>query len=421
MVATQNINNSTLSQILQSEKLTGSNFMNFHRNIRISLRSENKLIHLEQPLIPLLLPAASQAARDAYDALFDTQNKMACLMLGSMYPDLQRALENYKEYDMIQELKTMFEEQAKHELEEMLARLALHGLRKRRKMKHGALNLYVGNEIRTAVEAIGSFDLVLPNGLVIILDNCHYAPSITRGVVFVSHLVDNVPCDGIYEIDMQNLYPNGYALDSEAHILNMVPTKKVDKTPYEIWIGNAPNQSYLKVKGCEALVKRDTPDKLEPIIVKYLCVGYPKETMGYYLYNPHENNIFVARYAEFFENKLNLQEASGSHGLLEASGSDVVLELIQEDDTQLSNDTSKRHDEVEPNDVEPHSLEIPIRRSERISQAPNRYGFYVDAEEHELGDINEPPNYRYALSDPESDKWLHAMNAEMQSMKDNQV
>ncbi|GJU59722.1 retrotransposon protein, putative, ty1-copia subclass [Tanacetum coccineum] len=28
------------------------------------------------------------------------------------------------------------------------------------------------------VEAIGSFDLVLPNGLVICLDNCHYAPSI---------------------------------------------------------------------------------------------------------------------------------------------------------------------------------------------------------------------------------------------------
>ncbi|GJZ13804.1 retrotransposon protein, putative, ty1-copia subclass [Tanacetum coccineum] len=27
------------------------------------------------------------------------------------------------------------------------------------------------------VEAIGSFDLVLPNGLVICLDNCHYAPS----------------------------------------------------------------------------------------------------------------------------------------------------------------------------------------------------------------------------------------------------
>ncbi|GJZ49539.1 putative retrotransposon ty1-copia subclass protein [Tanacetum coccineum] len=41
--------------------------------------------------------------------------------------------------------------------------------------------------------------------------------------------------------------------------------------------------------------------------------------------------------------------------------------------------------------------------------------------EHELGDHGEPTNYRAALSDPESDKWLEAMNAEMQSMKDNQV
>ncbi|GKA20981.1 hypothetical protein Tco_0700970 [Tanacetum coccineum] len=41
------------------------------------------------------------------------------------------------------------------------------------------------------VEAIRSDDLVLPNGLVICLDNFRYAPSITRGVVSVSHLVDN--------------------------------------------------------------------------------------------------------------------------------------------------------------------------------------------------------------------------------------
>ncbi|GJT42190.1 zinc finger, CCHC-type containing protein [Tanacetum coccineum] len=39
----------------------------------------------------------------------------------------------------------------------------------------------------------------------------------------------------------------GYALEYAAPILNMVPTKKVDKTPYEIWNGNAANLSYLKV------------------------------------------------------------------------------------------------------------------------------------------------------------------------------
>ncbi|GJV13650.1 retrotransposon protein, putative, ty1-copia subclass [Tanacetum coccineum] len=46
---------------------------------------------------------------------------------------------------------------------------------------------------------------------------------------------------------------------------------------------------------------------------------------------------------------------------------------------------------------------------------------YIDVEEHELGDLGEPTNYKAALLDPESDKWLNAMNVEMQSMKDNEV
>ncbi|GJR77277.1 retrotransposon protein, putative, ty1-copia subclass [Tanacetum coccineum] len=46
---------------------------------------------------------------------------------------------------------------------------------------------------------------------------------------------------------------------------------------------------------------------------------------------------------------------------------------------------------------------------------------HVDDEEHELGDFDEPANYKAALLDPESDKWLNAMNVEMQSMKDNKV
>nr|GEY89791.1 hypothetical protein [Tanacetum cinerariifolium] len=55
------------------------------------------------------------------------------------------------------------------------------GFREARKLKQGVLYLYVGNGVRAQVEEIGSFDLVFPNGLVICLDNCHYAPSITRG------------------------------------------------------------------------------------------------------------------------------------------------------------------------------------------------------------------------------------------------
>ncbi|GKC37733.1 retrotransposon protein, putative, ty1-copia subclass, partial [Tanacetum coccineum] len=154
------------------------------------------------------------------------------------------------------------------------------------------------------------------------------------------------------------------------------------------------------------------PDKLEPISIKCIFVGYPKETIGYSFYYPPENKVLVARNVEFLENSLITQEASGS---LED------LEIIQEEDTHPSINTSLNHEEDDLEIDEPQSDIIPIRRSTRTRNAPNRMCLYIDAEEHELGDLGEPANYKAALLDPESDKWLDAMNVEMQSMKDNEV
>nr|GEY05379.1 hypothetical protein [Tanacetum cinerariifolium] len=66
-----------------------------------------------------LRPEAQDGVKHAtrhYNSGLYCPNEVACLMLGSMSPELQKALENYRAYDMIEELKTMFEEQAKQEL-----------------------------------------------------------------------------------------------------------------------------------------------------------------------------------------------------------------------------------------------------------------------------------------------------------------
>jgi hypothetical protein len=42
-----------------------------------------------------------------------------------------------------------------------------------------------------------------------------------------------------------------YALETIAFTLNMVPTKSVEKTSYEIWTRKCPRVSFLKVWGCE--------------------------------------------------------------------------------------------------------------------------------------------------------------------------
>ncbi|GJR34779.1 retrotransposon protein, putative, ty1-copia subclass [Tanacetum coccineum] len=379
----------------------------------------------------------------------------------------------------------------------------LQGLRESRKLKHGGLSLYIGNEMRAAVEAIGSFDLILPSGLIIVLDNCHFAPSVTRGVVLISRLVnysyihtfrnifvlkDNVfyfnaiPQDGIYEIDMHNLYPNvssmfnvsnkraKHALDSSYlwHFrLGHINKKHMDKLQRDGILQPTHDESLKKCKSCisRKMARKPFPHQVERakdllgLTHTHVCgpfrtvsregdsyfvtftddfshFGYaylmkhkheviPKGNNGLLLILSLENKIFFAQNAEFFENSLMVQKVSRSHGLLESSRSDGGLVLIQEEDTQPSENTSEIHNEVTPIEgpieVDPQNVKVPILRSARIPQEPYRYGFYVDVKEYELGDLNEPPNYKSALLDPEFDKWLEAMNTEMQSMKDNQV
>ncbi|GJU54160.1 retrotransposon protein, putative, ty1-copia subclass [Tanacetum coccineum] len=153
-----------------------------------------------------------------------------------------------------------------------------------------------------------------------------------------------------------------YALETATRILNMVPTKKVDKTPYELWYGKFHNLSYLRIWGYEALVKRDMPNKLQQRSVKCIFIGYPKKTMSYYSYFSLENKIVVARYAEFLEKNLISQEVEG----------------------------------FEP----PQEEVVPVRKSARIHRALDRLCINVEVEEHSLGDLNEPTNYKAALLDP---------------------
>ncbi|GKB47765.1 retrotransposon protein, putative, ty1-copia subclass [Tanacetum coccineum] len=149
--------------------------------------------------------------------------------------------------------------------------------------------------------------------------------------------------------------------------------------------------SNKEVWGCEALVKRDTPDKLEQRSVKCIFIGYSKEMMSYYFYFLPENIIVVAMYAEFFEKRLISQEISGRA---------VDLKEIQkEEDTTPSEITSNIPQEVEG--FEPPQEEvIPIRRSERTRRATNRLCLNVEVKEHSLGDLGEPANYKAAMLDP---------------------
>ncbi|PWA75303.1 hypothetical protein CTI12_AA235060 [Artemisia annua] len=87
-----------------------------HRNLRIILKYEGKLDLIETPLpIPPAVDAPAAQA-EAYQKLFGEQEKIALLMLASMTLELQKDMEDCTTYDMLKELKGMFQTQPSQEL-----------------------------------------------------------------------------------------------------------------------------------------------------------------------------------------------------------------------------------------------------------------------------------------------------------------
>ncbi|XP_074302791.1 uncharacterized protein LOC141634910 [Silene latifolia] len=94
----------------------------------------------------------------------------------------------------------------------------------------------------------------------------------------------------------------GEAVLSTCHILNRVPHNKLDKTPYEMWKGYAPNLSYLKVWGC--LAKVGLPSFKRPTIgpKTYDCVfiGYAQNSSAYRFMSLSDSLYLEARDALSF-------------------------------------------------------------------------------------------------------------------------
>ncbi|KAJ9545068.1 hypothetical protein OSB04_024775 [Centaurea solstitialis] len=108
-------NNLSLRSILEKDKLTGSNFLDWERNLMIVLRHERKWYVLEEPLGEAPPANAPAAARNAHKKHSDDLLDVACLMLATMSPDLQTGLINTNAYDMIRQLRDMFQTQARTE------------------------------------------------------------------------------------------------------------------------------------------------------------------------------------------------------------------------------------------------------------------------------------------------------------------
>jgi hypothetical protein len=103
----------------------------------------------------------------------------------------------------------------------------------------------------------------------------------------------------------------GAALLTSCHVLNRVPVKTKEKTPYEEWIGREPSLSYLRAWGC--LAKVNVPinknRKLGPKIVDCVFLGYAHHSSAYRflvikskIHDVHIDTFLESHDVTFFEN-----------------------------------------------------------------------------------------------------------------------
>jgi hypothetical protein len=142
----------------------------------------------------------------------------------------------------------------------------------------------------------------------------------------------------------------------------------------------------------------------------FIC-GDLREIKGYYFYNKVEGKVFVAH------NGVVIEKEILSKGV---SGSKVQLEEIQETPKNISAPTDLIQ---EVQDVVLPDVEAPApRRSIRARHTIEKFTL-LTMEWHDilLLDNDEFMTYTEAMMGPDSEKWLGAMESEIESMHDNQV
>ena len=77
--------------------------------MRIVLKQERKLYVLDEPLSEEPVDNAPRAEKNAYEKHHNDSIDVACLMLATMSSEFQKDLENMEAYNMIFNLKEMFQ------------------------------------------------------------------------------------------------------------------------------------------------------------------------------------------------------------------------------------------------------------------------------------------------------------------------
>ncbi|KAG8496686.1 hypothetical protein CXB51_007936 [Gossypium anomalum] len=171
-------------------------------------------------------------------------------------------------------------------------------------------------------------------------------------------------------------------------LINRSPSVAIEKkTPQEVWSGNPANYSDLKIFGCPAYAHVNN-GKLEPRSIKCVFLGYKAGVKGYKLWCPENRKVVISRDVVFDETAM-------------------LPNLSLKDSSNIENQKQVEHQ------INTESTPQKYAEADLVAYALN-VAEDIDANQ-------EPSNYSEAISCEDSEKWMFAMQEEMESLHKNKT
>ncbi|UYV81409.1 hypothetical protein LAZ67_20001109 [Cordylochernes scorpioides] len=221
------------------------------------------------------------------------------------------------------------------------------------------------------------------------------------------------------------------AVTTANYLHNRIPSKATDKTPFELWTNRKPSLKHLKRFGCKAFayIPKIKRNKLDSKVIEGIFLGYDDRSKGYRILHDTDN-ITISRSVKFIEKENGFHLASTKTTSPQVLSTDLTssnyignAEESQEPGTQPENlEDSETEDYLQPG-TSTGTQVVTQRRSTRptkgIPPIRNDYMLYKT----EAQDIPTPTSYSEVLQLPkiEREKWLQAMNEELNSLEKNNV
>jgi hypothetical protein len=226
------------------------------------------------------------------------------------------------------------------------------------------------------------------------------------------------------------------ALSTAAHIRNLTVTANSNELflAIELFTGKPPRRNHLRVFGCTAYVmkRKINLKKLDSRSFKAKFIGYDDKSTAYILQEFDSKKVIKARNVIFKESEIQPFSAKETitpeNPNLESPNMDFEQDRSNNGATKTpvqarvgeneATPVNRNQDEVEEEENHEED-EVSLPRDRRNRRPPERYGLSYTFNTTKEGNVQEPKSYEEAVNSPHAEDWKNAMQAEYDSLMDN--